>query len=157
MVRGLKGLQAAIDVSIVDPVWVTTKPDVDEHRGWGFGSEFPGATGDKIYGTKSVRELYEKLCGDVAVAKFTVPMLVDTKTGTVVNNESSEIIRMFNSDCNAIAEHPDAHFYPEALRAQIDEVNDWVYPQLNNGVYRSGFATTQEACESFFWSPTAEP
>lgn len=66
--------------------------------------------------------------------------------GRIVNNESSEIIRMFNTEFNAFARNPSLDLYPEALRPAIDEVNGWVYDTINNGVYKSGFATTQEAC-----------
>ncbi|KAA0150369.1 hypothetical protein FNF27_04794 [Cafeteria roenbergensis] len=145
MVRNLKGLQDAIGVSVVHPVWVQTKPGVDEHRGWGFGTDFAGADGDPIYGAATVRDLYERLAGGQKVTKFTVPMLVDTKTDTIVNNESSEIIRMLTSVCDSISSNPGLDLYPAELREAIDAVNAWVYPKLNNGVYRSGFATTQEA------------
>lgn len=144
--RKLKGLEDAIDVSVVDPLFRPTKPEVDSHKGWTFDKEsYAGSTGDKVYGASSIRELYEKLAGEGVATKFTVPMLVDTKTDTIVNNESSEIIRMFNHEFDEFAKHPEVDLYPESLREAIDAVNAWVYPMLNNGVYRSGFAKSQEA------------
>jgi len=80
----------------------------------------------------------------------TVPVLFDLKTQKIVNNESSEIIRMLNSEFNSFAKHPQLDLYPESLRAKIDELNDEVYTKLNNGVYRSGFATSQEAHDSAY-------
>lgn len=79
-----------------------------------------------------------------------MPILWDKKEGTIVNNESSEIMRMFNSEFNSFAQKPDLDLYPEELRKQIEEVNTWVYPGINNGVYRAGFATKQPAYEEAF-------
>jgi putative glutathione S-transferase len=70
--------------------------------------------------------------------KYSVPVLWDKKTGVIVNNESSEIMRMFNSAFNDLARHPELDLYPEPLRGAIDQVNEWVYPAINNGVYRWG-------------------
>jgi len=81
-------------------------------------------------------------------SNITVPVLWDKKQKTIVNNESSEIIRMFNTEFNAFCETPEQkelNFYPEDLRTEIDAMNEWIYPQINNGVYRAGFAKTQEA------------
>lgn len=87
--------------------------------------------------------------------RYTVPALWDKKTETIVNNESSEIIRMFYSEFDAFlpeedreSGHPAGGFYPEALRGRIDEMNEWVYDTVNNGVYKTGFATTQQAYEA---------
>ena len=77
-------------------------------------------------------------------------MLWDKKQNVIVNNESSEIIRMFNDSFNALAKNPKLDLYPEPLRAAIDAVNEWVYPTINNGVYRCGFATKQEPYEEAF-------
>ena len=74
-------------------------------------------------------------------------MLWDKKQGTIVNNESSEIIRMLNSEFNAFAKNPSLDLYPEPLRKQIDEINGWVYDDINNGVYKAGFATKQDVCK----------
>lgn len=101
-----------------------------------FGHE--GVVPDTITGAKTVRELYEK--SGSSAAKFSVPVLYDKKTGVIVNNESSEMMRMFNTEFNKLAKNPDLDLYPEDLRDKIDEVNDWVYPNINDGVYKCGFA-----------------
>ena len=94
-----------------------------------------------------LRELYCIADGQYT-GRVTVPILWDTQTRTVVNNESSQIIRMLNDAMAPFGTHPTRDLYPEALRAEIDAVNAWVYPTINNGVYRSGFATQQEAYAS---------
>ncbi|KAG2483117.1 hypothetical protein HYH03_018007 [Edaphochlamys debaryana] len=161
----LKGLDHAIGVSVTHPTWQRTRPedDKDEHTGWAFraptdpplssstghgsfGCE--GCVPDEINGAKFVRDLYD-MAHDTT-GKYSVPVLWDKKEKTIVNNESSEIIRMFNSSFNDIAMHPELDLYPEALRAVIDEVNTWVYPSINNGVYRCGFATSQPAYDKAF-------
>ena len=116
-------------------------------NGWKFSTaeETPGCIPDPHYNAKFIRELYFKADPGYA-ARFTVPVLWDTKTETIVNNESSEIIRMLNSEFNELATNPSLDLYPEAARAKIDEVNEWVYDMLNNGVYKSGFATAQAEC-----------
>lgn len=96
-----------------------------------------------------MRDLYYELAGK-HVVKFTVPMLVDTKTKTIVNNESSEIIRMMNNGMDEFATNKGLDLYPEALRAEIDAMNEKVYEPINNGVYKCGFAKTQEAYEDAF-------
>lgn len=108
-----------------------------------------GVTGDKMYGYKFLRELYFKADPEYS-GRFTVPTLWDTKTETIVNNESSELIRMLNTEFNHLL--PDdlakIDLYPEHLRAEIDDQNEWVYHTVNNGVYKSGFATKPDAYES---------
>ena len=138
-VRMLKGLDGAIDLTVVDPVFTRTRPenDGDQHCGWFFREN------DKFMEATSVRDLYDKVSSNTD--KFTVPILFDKKTNKIVNNESSEIIRMLNSEFNSIANNPDLDLYPEAFREEIDEINNWVYPMINNGVYKCGFATTQAA------------
>lgn len=79
-----------------------------------------------------------------------MPVLWDKKTSTIVNNESAEIVRMFNSEFDHFAKNPDLDLYPEEMRKEIDSVNEWVYPNINNGVYRCGFATKQEAYNEAF-------
>lgn len=114
--------------------------------GWIFpesNTEVLGAEPDPLNGAKSVRELYEIASTNYS-GKFTVPILWDKKLKTIVNNESSEIIRMFNTEFNDIAENPILDLYPSELQAQIDETNEWIYPNINNGVYRCGFAKKQE-------------
>jgi putative glutathione S-transferase len=103
----LKGLEDAIPVSVVEPIWGYTKPGEDEHRGWVFQrAEHPDsdATDDPVFHAKTLRELYEKAGSQSP--KFTVPVLLDTETKKIVNNESADILRMFNSEFNAFAKHP---------------------------------------------------
>ena len=135
--RVLKGLETAIDVSVVHPYM--------GERGWGFASDFPGCTGDRVGGHTYLYEAYADADPGYS-GIITVPVLWDRERGTIVNNESSEIIRMFNDACEPCgAAGPD--LYPESLREAIDEVNALVYANVNNGVYRAGFATTQASHE----------
>ncbi|KAJ4702521.1 Glutathione S-transferase family protein [Melia azedarach] len=141
----LKGLEKAISFSAVNPIWERTK-ETDEHRGWVFpatNTEEPGAEPDPLYGAKTIRELYELAIPNYS-GKYLIPLLWDKKLKTVVNNESSEIIRMFNSEFNDIAENAALDLYPPDLRDQIDETNEWIYNNINNGVYKCGFARKQE-------------
>lgn len=105
--------------------------------------------GDPLFGSKFLRELYFRVDPDYS-GRFTVPVLWDKQTNTIVNNESSEIIRMLNTEFNHLlpGEYAKLDLYPEHLRAEIDDQNDWVYNTVNNGVYKSGFATKQDAYES---------
>lgn len=162
----LKGLEDVIGLSVTHPTWQRTKPNdpEDKHAGWTFAKpgdppfanpighgSLPcddGCIPDTVNHSKNVRELYEK--AEDTNGKYTVPILWDKKEGTIVNNESSEIMRMFNSEFNSFAQKPDLDLYPEELRKQIEEVNTWVYPGINNGVYRAGFATKQPAYEEAF-------
>jgi putative glutathione S-transferase len=137
--RALKGLDNAISVSIVDPLMLDD--------GWAF-SDFPGCVPDTVNRARYLREVYTK-ADPRYTGRVTVPVLWDRETGTIVNNESSEIIRMLNSEFEDVARlHED--YYPQPLRAEIDAVNQLVYENINNGVYRCGFATTQEAYEGAF-------
>ena len=134
--RKLKHLESLIDVSVVH--W-----HMGEH-GWTFEAG-PGATGDRLMGKHYLHEIYTSAKSDYS-GRVTVPVLWDKKRGTIVSNESAEIIRMFNSAFDSVgADGPD--FYPEALRDEIDRINDLVYDNVNNGVYKAGFATSQEAYE----------
>lgn len=136
IVRKLKGLEDAIGLSLVDPI--------RDERGWRFGADFPDPLGN---GWSYLAEAYATT--DPAFAgRVTVPALWDKTTGRVVNNESADILRMLDGEFGAFA-HPTApDFYPEALRPEIDELNAWVYDEINNGVYKSGFAATQRAYEA---------
>ena len=110
---------------------------------------FPNATSDKLYGKHYISEIYRTAQPDYS-ARFTVPVIWDKETKTIVNNESSEVIRFLNTGFNDMLPDGDAKkldLYPESLRKEIDELNAWVYDDVNNGVYKSGFATTQEAYE----------
>jgi len=135
--RQLKGLEAHVGVSAVHPLL--------KEGGWTFATDFDGATGDGPGGRRFLREVY--LAADpAATCRVSVPVLWDTARGTIVSNESSEIIRMLNSAFDAITGNRD-DFYPGALRPEIDAVNARVYETVNNGVYRTGFARTQAAYE----------
>ena len=137
--RKLKKLEPIVSLSIVDPLM--------GDEGWVF-SNFPGAIPDEVNGKQRLYEIY-LLAEPGYSGRVTVPVLWDKERKTIVNNESSEIIRMFNS---AFDKFTDAHedYYPRELRGEIDAINDLVYKQINNGVYRAGFATTQEAYEEAF-------
>ncbi|XP_020700271.1 uncharacterized protein LOC110112396 [Dendrobium catenatum] len=140
----LKGLEKAIGFTAVKTKWERTK-ETDEHLGWVFPrstTEEPGADPDPLNGARSIRELYE-LANSNYSGKYTVPVLWDNQLKTIVNNESAEIIRMLNREFNEIAENPDLDLYPSHLQAVIDEVNEWVYESINNGVYKCGFAQKQ--------------
>ena len=137
--RKLKKLEDLISVSVVSP-------DMGP-EGWRF-SGFDGATEDHINSFDYMYQVYQQAQADYS-GIVTVPVLYDKKQATIVNNESSEIIRMFNSAFNTLsAEHSD--YYPAALRADIDAINEFVYHAINNGVYRTGFATTQAAYDEAF-------
>jgi putative glutathione S-transferase len=132
IVRQLKGLEDVLPMTIVDPV--------RDERGWRFLPDTP----DPINGFSYLSEAYKLSDPDFA-DRVTVPVLFDTATNRIVNNESSEIIRMLNGWSD---QGPD--LYPEDLRTAIDEVNERVYRCVNNGVYRAGFATSQAAYEEAF-------
>ncbi|KAL6006354.1 hypothetical protein ACLOJK_037305 [Asimina triloba] len=128
----------------VKPKWHKTK-EHDDHMGWVFPvkhTEVPGAEPDPLNGARSIRELYE-LASPNYSGKYTVPVLWDKKLRTIVNNESSEITCMLNSEFNDFAKNPVLDLYPTNLQAKVNEVNEWVYDTINNGVYKCGFATKQ--------------
>ncbi len=133
--RALKGLRNHIEVSVVHPDML--------QDGWSFDTDFPDATGDKLFGLPFARDIYLRAKPDMT-GRVTVPILWDKKQETIVSNESSEIIRMFNTAFNSITGNTD-DYYPDVLRPRIDEINARVYDTVNNGVYKSGFATTQKA------------
>ncbi len=135
--RRLKGLEELIGVSAVHPEMLDD--------GWTFRRNDNGATGDRLYGLEFMRDLYIKADSNVS-CRVTVPVLWDRQHETIVSNESSEIIRMFNSAFDGLAEST-ADFWPEDLRDDIEPINARIYETVNNGVYRSGFATTQSAYE----------
>ena len=136
IVRKLKGLEDAISVDVVDPILPSS--------GWTFEKSSPGATGDRMNDFHLLREVYLDTCADFD-GVVTVPVLWDKKTRAIVNNESAEIIRMFNAEFQAIAATPELDLYPEPLRETIDSLNEWIYGDINNGVYRCGFARKQQA------------
>lgn len=149
IVRKLKRLEKAIPVSVVDPRMGAF--------GWSFvgpegGDAMAGATGDRLHGADYLHQIYTRARPDYT-GRVTVPVLWDRERETIVNNESSEIIRMFNTAFDGIGGdvgNPDIDLCPEGLRGEIDAINARVYDAVNNGVYRAGFATTQAAYEEAF-------
>jgi putative glutathione S-transferase len=140
MFRALKKLDKLITVSVVHP---GMGPE-----SWKFDSSFPGATEDPLHQAEFLHELYTR--ADSAYSGIvTVPVLWDKQQNTIVNNESSEIIRMFNSAFDAYTDVK-TDYYPEAQRDEIDAINQVIYGNVNNGVYRCGFAQTQQAYEKAF-------
>ena len=137
--RKLKALENIISMSVVSPDMLKD--------GWTFNKE-EGSTGDDVNGKSKLSEIY-LLADPKYTGRVSVPVLWDKERKTIVNNESSEIIRMLNSAFDAFS-NVRSDYYPQALRGQIDRLNDLVYSNINNGVYRAGFATTQEAYEQAF-------
>ncbi|MBB5020969.1 glutathione S-transferase family protein [Desulfurispira natronophila] len=135
IMRQLKGLNAHIGVTTVHPHMLS--------HGWEFRPE-----PEPLYGLHRLYELYIKTMPDYT-GRVTVPILWDQQRHVIVNNESSEILRMLNYAFSSLATS-DSDFYPESLREQIDAMNEYVYHNINNGVYRCGFATSQEAYEEAF-------
>ena len=135
--RKLKGLEDLIGLTVVHPHML--------ENGWEFD---PATGGDPLHGHTYLHQVYTSVVPDYT-GRVTVPVLWDKKTSTIVSNESSEIIRMFNSAFNDLTGNT-LDFYPEVLREQIDATNDFVYPRINNGVYRAGFATSRNAYEEAF-------
>ncbi len=132
--RELKHLGSHIDVTVVSP-------DMLNH-GWSFSDP------DPLFGVHYLHQIYTRAKPDYS-GRVTVPVLWDKRRNTIVSNESSEIIRMFNSEFNQLTGNDD-DYYPVHLRPQIEKWNDVIYPAINNGVYRCGFATTQQAYEEAF-------
>jgi len=136
IVRRLKGLESIISVSVVHYLM--------GGQGWTFNKDEEGLVSDDVNHATFMREVYLKADPNYS-ARITVPVLWDKQKNTIVCNESADIIRMLNSEFNEFAKHPEVDLYPEELRSKIDEVNAFVYPNVNDGVYRCGFAQTQEA------------
>ena len=137
--RKLKALENVISMSVVSPDML--------QDGWTFNKD-EGSTGDAVNGKSKLSEIY-LLADPKYSGRVSVPVLWDKKRRTIVNNESPEIIRMLNSAFDAFTNvHTD--YYPKELRAEIDRLNDLIYPNINNGVYRTGFATAQAAYEQAF-------
>ncbi len=137
--RKLKRLEGMISLSVVH--WLLRE------RGWAF-DEGPGVIPDPIFGAERLSEFYVKARPDYS-GRLSVPVLWDKQANTIVNNESSEIIRMFNGAFDGVGA-AEGDFYPVELRDEIDALNARIYATVNNGVYRAGFATTQEAYEEAF-------
>lgn len=133
--RAIKELDSHISVSVVHPEMLG--------EGWTFATDYPAATGDTLFGLEYLREVYTKVKPDMT-GRVTVPVLFDKKTNTIVSNESAEIIRMLNSAFNDLTGNTD-DYWPVELRDQIETLNSRIYDTVNNGVYKAGFATSQDA------------
>ncbi|SMO92156.1 glutathione S-transferase family protein [Paracoccus laeviglucosivorans] len=133
--RAIKGLAPHIGVSVVHPDMLAD--------GWSFAQDFPGATGDDLFGQPFLRDIYLK-ADPKASGRVTVPVLWDKAQDTIVSNESAEIIRMFNSAFDGLTGNRD-DYWPEPQRDRIEALNTRIYDTVNNGVYKAGFATTQDA------------
>lgn len=138
--RALKKLESYIGLSIVHPHML--------ENGWEFKTGIEGTTGDSLYGLHYLHELYCKADSHYS-GRVTVPVLWDTKEHTIVSNESAEIIRQLNQAFNHLTGDTQ-DFYPQHLTKEIDVINEKIYTTVNNGVYKCGFATTQEAYEQAF-------
>ncbi|WP_095157308.1 glutathione S-transferase family protein [Pseudomonas sp. Irchel 3E13] len=145
ILRKLKGLESLIDVSVVS--WLMGE------QGWTF-DQSQGSTGDKLDGLDFLHQRYTRDDPNYT-GRVTVPVLWDKQEQRIVNNESSQIIRIFNSDFDELTGNR-LDLYPEPLRAKIDALNERIYPAVNNGVYRAGFATSQAAYEEAFDALFAE-
>lgn len=133
--RGLKDLESHISISAVHPLMLK--------NGWTFETTDDGASGDTLFGSQFMHQIYTRANATYS-GRVTVPVLWDKQRNTIVSNESSEIIRMLNSAFDGITGNT-IDFYLAALRTEIDALNAAIYPAVNNGVYRAGFATSQEA------------
>lgn len=133
--RQLKGLSDHISVDVVHPDMMS--------GGWSLDANFPGATGDSLFGKPFLRDIYTQADPEVS-GRVTVPILWDKQTNTIVSNESAEIIRMFNCAFNDMTGNS-TDFWPSHLQEAMEPINERIYSTFNNGVYKSGFATTQAA------------
>lgn len=140
IVRALKNLESLIDVSVVHPYMGS--------GGWHFADDYPGATADALYGSRFLHELYQK-ADPQYTGRVTVPVLWDRERETIVNNESADLLRIFNRAFNDLPGVNRAlDLYPAEHAETIDALNARIYDTVNNGVYKSGFATSQAAYES---------
>ena len=135
--RSLKDLDNHISVSVVNPYML--------ENGWTFEENFPGTTADHLFSQQYLYQIYLK-ANPTYSGRVTVPVLWDKKNQTIVSNESSEIIRMFNYSFNKLTGN-NLDFYPKKFQKKIDEINDFTYHNINNGVYKVGFATKQSVYE----------
>ena len=139
MVRALKGLEDVIDITVVNPRLTD--------QGWQFGG-YPGADEDTLNSARYLHELYTRANPRIS-GRATVPVLWDKRTGTIVNNESADIVRMLNRAFAGIVDQgPD--LYPADLADEIEALNTYIYTDLNNGVYQAGFASSQQAYDEAY-------
>jgi len=138
IIRHLKGLERFISVDVVHPLML--------NDGWTLSNNFTGATGDSLYQHDYLHQIYTDAQVDYS-GRVTVPILWDKKTHTIVSNESADIIRMMNHAFDGLGAI-EGNYYPDSKRDEIDQLNNWIYDQINNGVYQAGFATTQSAYEA---------
>lgn len=140
IVRALKDLEPLIDVSVVHPYM--------GNGGWHFADDYPGATADALYGSQFLHQLYQK-ADPQYTGRVTVPVLWDRERETIVNNESADLLRMLNQAFNDLpGVNRELDLYPDEHANTIDTLNARIYDTVNNGVYKSGFATSQEAYET---------
>lgn len=137
IMRKLKGLERILPVSIVSPYML--------EDGWTMKSDFPDVIGDPVFGKTYLREVYTKADPQFS-GRVTVPILFDKKSSQIVNNESADVLRIMNSAFNGLTGNNE-DYYPEHLHTEIDAINLDVYENINNGVYKTGFASNQEAYE----------
>jgi putative glutathione S-transferase len=137
IMRKLKGLEHVISISVVSPYML--------EQGWTFKSDFDGVEGDPVFDKVYLKDVYTAVKPDFT-GRVTVPVLLDKKTKKIVNGESSEVIRILNESFNDFTQNKE-DFYPQEHRADIDTWNQEIYDNVNNGVYKAGFATNQEAYE----------
>ncbi len=137
IVRTLKGLEGTVGMTVVDPI--------RDELGWAF-REVPGASQDPLNGWAYLSEAYFAT-NPGYTGRVTVPVLWDTQTKRIISNSDDDIMRMFETELDTIAEHPELDLYPQALRPEIEALNARIYDSVNNGVYRAGFATRQRTYE----------
>lgn len=140
IMRALKGLNDHISMSAVSPYML--------QDGWTFLKDYDDIPNDPLHNLQFLRELYTKVDSQFT-GRVTVPVLYDKENNKIVNNESSEIIRIFNSEFQNLSDN-DIDYYPEPLRQKIDEWNEVIYNNVNNGVYRCGFSRSQSAYEKAY-------
>ena len=151
LVRHIKGLTDIISISVVKPY---PKGDDKGWPGWQFpvsDTEYPNATVDHLFGSKYMHEIYFK-CDPEYKGRYSVPLLWDKKTNTIVNNESAELLRWLPTAFDSIlprdSPERELDLYPTSLRKEVDDITTWMQPQLNLGVYRAGFAPDQETYDA---------
>ncbi len=139
--RALMGLDEVISVDVVHPLLGS--------EGWTFANDYPGSTSDRAEGFSLLREAYNQ-ANPAYEGTITVPVLWDKQERTIVNNESAEIVRMFAHELRDLAAYPEIDLVPANLEEKIDTLNAWIHPEINNGVYRCGFARSQAAYDKAF-------